>query len=105
MAVTVIWKDGVNPDSQFTISDEVLSSLDSWRATMKQLQNGELVDVYPNVQALVVGIFFQAMVQPALAMFPTPTVQAAQAAVASAQQALAVAQQNVIPDFSEVPQA
>lgn len=97
MPLTVTWNDGVNPPTQFVVTDDVMASLDSFRKTITTFQNGAFVPTYPAVVNMVVGVFVQNLVMPALAQFPTAAIQTALANVASAQAALAAAQAAVLP--------
>lgn len=100
MPITVTWNDGVDPQTSFTMPDDVVASLDSFRQTIMSFSNGEMSVTYPTVQAMIVGVFVQTVVLPALNRFPTASIQTAQANVASAQTALAAAQVAVLPGFT-----
>jgi len=100
MPTTITWNDGVTTPTVLTLSDEVVASLESFRNTMTSMQNGLLTPIYPSVQVMVVGVFTQSLVLPALAQFPPPSIQTAQAAVETAQSALAVAQAAAVPGLA-----
>ena len=103
MAITITWNDGVNPASGFTITDDMALSLEKFRQTLMTIQCGAMVTTYASIQELFVGIYMLNMVNPALNLFPTPTVLVAQQAVATAQANLAAAQASAIPDFATIP--
>lgn len=98
--ITVTWNDGVAPATSFTISDEVAGSLDQFRQTITSLQGGVYAPTYATVQAMIVGIFVESIVMPALTRFPTASIQTAQANLAAAQTALAAAQAAALPGLS-----
>ena len=100
MAITITWNDGVNPVEGFTITNEMAASLENFRQSVTTFIGGAMVPTYTSIQELFVGVYMQNMVIPALAAFPTPTVLAAQQAVATAQTNLLAAQAGVIPDFA-----
>lgn len=97
MSTTITWNDGVNPATVLTIPDDVLASLEQFRATITTFQNGAIVPTYATVQAMIVGLFTKQVVQPALTAFPTAAIQTAQANLAAAQTALSAAQMAALP--------
>ena len=97
MPITVTWDDGVDAPTTFTMPDDVIASIESFRQTITG--SGSLTPTYPTVQALIVGMMVQNVVLPALRNFPTASIQAAQANLASAQAAFIAAQAAAIPGF------
>jgi hypothetical protein len=97
MPTTVTWNDGVTTPTVLTLSDDVMTALESLRNTMTATADGVTAPIYPSVQVMVVGGFTRSLVLPALAQFPPASVQTAQAAVVTAQAALALAQAAVVP--------
>jgi hypothetical protein len=102
MPVTITWNDGVNPATQFTVSDDVVTALDSFRQTITVLSGTPIVPMYPTVVDMVMGVFIKNLVIPAITQFPPTTIETALTNLASAQSALAAAQAAVLPVASTV---
>jgi hypothetical protein len=88
MPITITWNDGINPLTTYTVPDDVISSLDQYRQRIMPVQT--------SVQAMVVAIFMQNIVNPALNLYPTPAIQTAQQTVQTAQAALQTALTGVV---------
>lgn len=98
--IKVTWDDGTTP-VQFQISDDMLASFEKYRQTFAAptlLPNGQWVNQvkYPTVKDMIIGVFIEHLVNPAMALFPTTDVatameqaQAAQAALDAAKAAVA----------------
>ena len=100
MTVTVTWQQDSSAPSTFTLAADLLASLDSYRQTLRAIQpvtagNGtvsnQFLPLYPDVLSMIVGIFTELVVNPALAKFPTPAMQTALSNLATAQAAVAAA--------------
>ena len=101
MPLTVTWDDGVGQATSFEVPDDVLQSLDQFRRTITSFQPpAGYVPMYADVKAMIVGIFVQSVVMPALAQFPTAAIGTALANLEAAKQALAAAQAGVLPGFT-----
>jgi len=99
MAITVTWDDGVSAPTAFAVPDDVMASLDQYRAMVTVFTGTEFVAKYATVKDMIVGVFVETVVLPALAQFPTTSIQEALANVASAKAALAQAQASALPGF------
>jgi len=103
--ITLTWQDGDNPVEPYVISDEVLASLEKYRLSLtvpQQTGDGSWASLpkYATIKDLVVGTLTDALVRPALNMFPPTTLAAAleqaRAAQAALEEAKASAVQSVL---------
>jgi hypothetical protein len=92
MAVTVTWNDGVATPTTFTLSNDVLTSLDLFRL--------DTLPLYASVQDLITAVINQYAVTPALSRFPTSAMLTAKAAEEAARLALAAAGAAETPVFA-----
>jgi hypothetical protein len=93
MALTITWNDGVNSPTVFTFADEVVSSLNQYRATITAANpiTGMATPIYPTVMEFMVGILAQYGVSPAVNAFPPTAIATAKQNLTAAQNALATA--------------
>ena|ERR1035437_3267892 len=112
--ITVTWNDGLTDPEVFNVPDPVASSLDQFRLRQTRITEVPVVDpapgaatteflavpIYPSIKDMLIGLFMQSLVQPAIAMFPPPEIVALRQQAEVAQQALAAAQAASFPGFS-----
>jgi hypothetical protein len=92
MGVTVTWSDGQGAPTTYAVSDEVMTSLEQFRQSITRFEGGQMVVTYPTVKDMIVGVFVERVVLPAVTNFPPASVVSAQANLAAAQAALVAAQ-------------
>lgn len=100
ITASIQWSENAQPES-FTVSDEVLASLESYRLTLtepRQTADGSWASVpkYATIKDLIVGVFIVAMVNPAVSMFPPAAIAAANEQVKAAQAALEAAKASAV---------
>jgi hypothetical protein len=100
MGLTITVQQDSNAPQEFTMSDDVVASLDSYRRnqTVTQAVDGLVTSVpaYATLMEMIVGIFTQNLVKPAFLAFPPASLSTAAQQAATAQAALAAAQAAAI---------
>ena len=100
MAAIITWAETGKPPIQFTINDEAFSSLDQYRLTQTRpsdtMANATEVPLYPDVLSMILTVFSNVLIVPALKRFPTSNIRDAAEAAASAIAALEQAEQQFI---------
>jgi hypothetical protein len=74
--VTITWQDGDNTPEQYTISDDVLVSLEKFRLSSHfQIVKGDAADsIHASVKAMLYTSLMEVIVKPALLASPTPAI-------------------------------
>ena len=92
MPILIDWNDGTNPASTFTIPDDAMASLELYRQSWTVPNPpGPPVPKYASLKDMLVGVYKETVMIPALTAYPTPSIQPAMAGVTTAQSVLVAA--------------
>ena len=103
--VTITWQDGDNSPERFTISDDVMASLERFRlSSCFQIVKGDKADsIHDSVKLMLYTSLMEVIVKPALLASPTPAIAYLHSQVEDSKKQLAAAHATAIAQAPAVP--